>query len=47
MSELAAPIVARVLPHVPIRPWVFTVPVPVRDLLALVPVPAKALAHRN
>ena len=30
MSELAAHLVDRVLPVVPIRQWVFTVPVPVR-----------------
>ena len=30
MSELAAHLVDRVLPAVPIRQWVFTVPVPVR-----------------
>ena len=30
MSELAAHLVDRVLPRVPIRQWVFTVPVPVR-----------------
>ena len=34
MSELAAHLVDRVLPHVPIRQWVFTVPVPVRYQLA-------------
>jgi len=34
MSELAAHLVDRVLPHVPIRQWVFTVPVPVRHQLA-------------
>jgi hypothetical protein len=34
MSELAAQLVDRVLPHVPIRQWVFTVPVPVRYQLA-------------
>ncbi|MBI4012156.1 MAG: transposase zinc-binding domain-containing protein [Candidatus Rokubacteria bacterium] len=34
MSELAAHLVERVLPAVPIRQWVFTVPVPVRDQLA-------------
>jgi hypothetical protein len=34
MSELAAHLVGRVLPHVPIRQWVFTVPVPVRYQLA-------------
>jgi Transposase zinc-binding domain len=34
LSELAAHLVDRVLPHVPIRQWVFTVPVPVRDQLA-------------
>ena len=34
MSELAARLVDRVLPHVPIRQWVFTVPVPVRYQLA-------------
>jgi len=34
MSELAAHLVDRVLPHVPIRHWVFTVPVPVRYQLA-------------
>ncbi len=33
-SELAAHLVDRVLPHVPVRQWVFTVPVPVRDQLA-------------
>jgi hypothetical protein len=30
MSELAAHLVDHVLPHVPIRQWVFTVPVPLR-----------------
>ena len=34
MSELAAHLVDRVLPPVPIRQWVFTVPVPVRYQLA-------------
>jgi hypothetical protein len=34
MSELAAHLVERVLPRVPIRQWVFTVPVPVRYQLA-------------
>ena len=34
MSELAAHPVDHVLPHVPIRQWVFTVPVPLRDQLA-------------
>ena len=34
MSELAAHLVDRVIPHVPIRQWVFTVPVPVRYQLA-------------
>jgi hypothetical protein len=34
MSELAAHLVDRVLPRVPIRQWVFTVPVPVRYQLA-------------
>lgn len=34
MSELAARLVDHVLPHVPIRQWVFTVPVPVRSQLA-------------
>ena len=34
MSELAVHLVARVVPHVPIRQWVFTVPVPVRYQLA-------------
>jgi hypothetical protein len=34
MSELAAHLVDRVLPHLPIRQWVFTVPVPVRYQLA-------------
>ncbi len=34
MSELAAHLVDRVIPHVPVRQWVFTVPVPVRYLLA-------------
>ena len=34
MSELAAHLVDHVLPHVPIRQWVFTVPVPVRYQLA-------------
>jgi hypothetical protein len=34
LSELAAHLVDRVLPHVPIRQWVFTVPVPVRYQLA-------------
>jgi hypothetical protein len=34
MSELAAHLVERVLPPVPIRQWVFTVPVPVRYQLA-------------
>jgi hypothetical protein len=34
MSELAAHVVERVLPRVPIRQWVFTVPVPVRYQLA-------------
>jgi hypothetical protein len=34
MSELAAHLVDRVLPHVPIRQWTFTVPVPVRYQLA-------------
>ena len=34
MSELAAHLVDRVLPAVPIRQWVFTVPVPVRYQLA-------------
>ena len=34
MSELAAHLADRVLPHVPIRQWVFTVPVPVRYQLA-------------
>ncbi len=34
MSELAAHLVDRVLPRVPIRQWVFTVPVPVRSQLA-------------
>jgi hypothetical protein len=34
MSELAAHLVEGVLPHVPIRQWVFTVPVPVRYQLA-------------
>jgi hypothetical protein len=34
MSELAAHLVERVLPAVPIRQWVFTVPVPVRYQLA-------------
>jgi Transposase zinc-binding domain/Putative transposase len=34
MSELAAHLVERVLPRVPIRQWVCTVPVPVRDQLA-------------
>jgi len=34
MTELAAQLVDRVLPHVPIRQWVFTVPVPVRYQLA-------------
>jgi hypothetical protein len=34
MSELAARLVDHVLPHVPIRQWVFTVPVPVRYQLA-------------
>jgi len=34
VSELAAHLVDRVLPHVPIRQWVFTVPVPVRYQLA-------------
>lgn len=34
MSELAAQLVDRVLPHVPVRQWVFTVPVPVRSQFA-------------
>ncbi len=34
LSELAAHLVDRVLPRVPIRQWVFTVPVPVRYQLA-------------
>lgn len=34
MSELAAHLVDHVLPAVPIRQWVFTVPVPVRSQLA-------------
>ena len=34
MTELAAHLVERVLPRVPIRQWVFTVPVPVRYQLA-------------
>ena len=34
MSELAAHLVDRVLPRVPIRQWVFTVPVPLRYQLA-------------
>jgi hypothetical protein len=34
MSVLAAQLVDRVLPHVPIRQWVFTMPVPVRYQLA-------------
>jgi Protein of unknown function (DUF420)/Transposase zinc-binding domain len=34
MSGLAAHLVDRVLPHVPIRQWVFTVPVPIRYRLA-------------
>ena len=34
MSELAAHLVDRVIPHVPVRQWVFTVPVPVRYQLA-------------
>ncbi|MGH7321550.1 MAG: hypothetical protein ACRELA_18270 [Candidatus Rokuibacteriota bacterium] len=34
MSERAAQLVDRVLPHVPICQWVFTVPVPLRDPLA-------------
>jgi len=34
MSELAAHLVDHGLPHVPIRQWVFTVPVPVRSQLA-------------
>jgi Putative transposase len=34
MSELAAHLVDRVIPPVPIRQWVFTVPVPVRYQLA-------------
>jgi transposase-like zinc-binding protein/putative transposase len=34
MTELAAQLVDRVLPHVPIRQWVFTAPVPVRYQLA-------------
>jgi hypothetical protein len=34
MSELAAHLLDHVLPHVPIRQWVFTVPVPVRYQLA-------------
>jgi hypothetical protein len=34
MTELAAHLVERVLPHVPIRQWVFTVPVSVRYQLA-------------
>jgi len=34
MSELAAHLVDRVLPRVPVRQWVFTVPVPVRYQLA-------------
>jgi hypothetical protein len=35
MSELAAHLVDRVLPPVPIRQWVFTVPVPVRYQLTV------------
>jgi Transposase zinc-binding domain len=34
MRELAAHLVDRVLPHVPSRQWVFTVPVPMRYRLA-------------
>jgi hypothetical protein len=34
VSELAAHMVDRVLPPVPIRQWVFTVPVPLRYQLA-------------
>ena len=34
MSELAAQLVDRVLPHMPIRQWVFAVPAPLRYQLA-------------
>jgi hypothetical protein len=34
MSELAAHLMDHVLPHVPIRQWVFTVPAPIRYQLA-------------
>jgi hypothetical protein len=37
MSELAAHLVDHVLPPVPIRQWMFTVPVPVRYQLAFDP----------
>ncbi len=49
MAQTAAHLVFRVIPHVPVRQWVLSLPIPLRPLLAAHPkqvTPVLQVVHR-
>ena len=46
MAQTAARLVDHVIPHVPVRQWVLSLPIPLRLLLAAQPTPVLQVVHR-